>query len=264
MINYKYNELEYAELVLKNGFQTKHIPTELRLLVLYFRDVLKLKPKQREKMIYAFCEKYIPEFKKEKYFKRINKALRFAFKKDQKLIDIYKVNIYQSEMGYINSLDIKYEYKKVLFTFLITYKINKFIYEYKNNKEYNSYYFKGGLKRYNNIYLLGSRPYNDIPSYLRYADVGVIPFIKNNFTDTVNPIKLFEYCAAGISVVSTNLRGVEELNSPAFIAKGYDEFCYYIIQAIKGKEETKYGNIEFAKENTWEKRYQFIKKTLGI
>ena len=54
-------------------------------------------------------------------------------------------------MDYINSLDIEYNFKKVLFTFLVQMKLNKVVYEYKNEKPYNSRYFKGGSIKYNNI-----------------------------------------------------------------------------------------------------------------
>lgn len=149
--NYKYNELEYARLIYNKGFQTKHIPTELRLLVLYYKEVLKLKPKQRMEMIYDYCEKNMPDYKRAKYFKMINKALNQANKNEQKLITVENIKIYQGELDYINSLDIEYNFKKVLFTFLVQMKLNKVVYEYKNEKPYNSRYFKGGSIKYNNI-----------------------------------------------------------------------------------------------------------------
>lgn len=149
--NYKYNELEYAQLIYNDGFQTKHVPTELRLLVLYYKEILKLKPKQRSDKLYEFCEKYMPDYKRAKYFKIINKALRQGSAKEQKLVTVEKIDIYQSELDYINSLEIEHHFKKVLFTFLVQMKLNKFIYEYKNEKPYTSKYFKGGSVKYNNI-----------------------------------------------------------------------------------------------------------------
>jgi len=158
MTNYKYNELSYAELIYSKGFQTKHIPTELRLLVLYYRDVLKLKPKEREERLNEFCKNNVSNFKKEKLFKTINTALNSALKKDQKLITIEKIDISKTEIDYINLLDIQYEYKKVMFAFLVQMKLNKIVYEYKYEKEYSSIYFKGGIKKYNNIKKMANIP----------------------------------------------------------------------------------------------------------
>jgi len=152
-VTYKYNELVYAEEIYKNGFMTKHFPTELRLLVLYFRDILELKPKEREYKLYEFCKKYIPNFRKEKFYKIINKALNSGLHKDQKLITILKIDVYQEELDYINSLDVNQNYKKVMFTFLVQRKLDKTVYELKHgvNDEYNMLFFKGGTKKYNNI-----------------------------------------------------------------------------------------------------------------
>ena len=158
MKNYKYNELAYAELIYNKGFQTKHVPTELRLLALYYRDVLGYKPKEREEKIYKFCKNNIPNFKKEKFFKPINKALRVASDKKQKFIIIKKIDIFKTELDYINNLDIQYEYKKVMFAFLVQIKLNKIVCEYKYDKEYNSIYFKGGTKKYNNIKKMANIP----------------------------------------------------------------------------------------------------------
>ena len=80
-MDYKYNELEYAKLIYDKGFQTKHIPTELRLLAVYMRDILEMKPKERREELYKYCEVNIPNYNKAKYFKTINRALQQATKK---------------------------------------------------------------------------------------------------------------------------------------------------------------------------------------
>jgi glycosyltransferase involved in cell wall biosynthesis len=56
-----------------------------------------------------------------------------------------------------------------------------------------------------NIHWLGRQPYEKLPSYCRRFDVGLIPFVLNELTRNVNPIKLREYLSAGVPVVSTNL-----------------------------------------------------------
>ncbi len=41
--------------------------------------------------------------------------------------------------------------------------------------------------------LLGARPSADVPAYLQHADVLVVPHIVTPFTDSLDPIKLYEY-----------------------------------------------------------------------
>lgn len=54
-----------------------------------------------------------------------------------------------------------------------------------------------------NVHCLGSKPYGDLPGYCAAFDVGLIPFRATRLVHAVNPIKLREYLAAGLPVVST-------------------------------------------------------------
>lgn len=68
------------------------------------------------------------------------------------------------------------------------------------------------VKRYNlkNITFLG---YIDkVSDFFSTIDIGLLPSIKCNFRDAASPIKLFEYTAAKVPVVSTNLEEVKRLN----------------------------------------------------
>jgi len=62
-----------------------------------------------------------------------------------------------------------------------------------------------------NIHLLGPRPFRDLPSYVAHFDAGIIPFVVNDLTKALNPIKLREMLAAGCPVVSTNLPEAESV-----------------------------------------------------
>jgi glycosyltransferase involved in cell wall biosynthesis len=56
-----------------------------------------------------------------------------------------------------------------------------------------------------NVHLLGPRPYKDLPQFLRGIDVALLPFVQNELTYAANPLKLREYLAAGLPVVSAPL-----------------------------------------------------------
>ncbi|MBI2683443.1 MAG: glycosyltransferase [Acidobacteriales bacterium] len=58
---------------------------------------------------------------------------------------------------------------------------------------------------YKNIRVLGHRPYDHLPEYLRGFDVAILPFVMNELTIAANPLKLREYLAAGLPVVSAPL-----------------------------------------------------------
>lgn len=76
-----------------------------------------------------------------------------------------------------------------------------------------------------NVHLLGRQPYARLPEYARAFDMGLIPFRINALTRAVNPIKLREYLAAGLPVVSTPLPEVEAAGlEGVYIANGVEAF----------------------------------------
>jgi len=112
---------------------------------------LKCKPKERKERLSKFCEKNIENYHRAKYFKIINKALNYASNKKNNLITVEKIDIYNNEVNYINHLNIDYQYKKLMFAFLVQMRLNKYVSEIKNQKEYISNYFRGGKSKYKSI-----------------------------------------------------------------------------------------------------------------
>ena len=62
-----------------------------------------------------------------------------------------------------------------------------------------------------NIHLLGRKPYAELPAYCKGFDVALNPFMMNELTRHANPLKVREYLAAGIEVVSTDIQEVRVL-----------------------------------------------------
>jgi len=115
------------------------------------------------------------------------------------------------------------------------------------------------LKGISNIYILGGRNYNMLPGYLKNADVGIIPFKKSFLTETVNPIKLYEYMACGLPVVSVRWNELDHIKSPALLANNYNEFAEMLAGALQSKNKNQY--IEYARNNSWQNRFE---KIMGI
>ena len=70
------------------------------------------------------------------------------------------------------------------------------------------------LHRLPNVHLLGRRPYESLPAYCAAFRAGLMPFALNAMTRSVNPIKMHEYLAAGLSVVSTPLPEARRYSDP--------------------------------------------------
>jgi len=74
-----------------------------------------------------------------------------------------------------------------------------------------------------NVYRLGPKAHDSLPAYLSCFDVGLIPFRRTALTLNANPIKLYEYLAAGVPVVSTSLPAVEPWAGSVWLADTVEE-----------------------------------------
>lgn len=106
-----------------------------------------------------------------------------------------------------------------------------------------------------NVHILGRRSYDQLPAYLQYANVGIIPFNVKEYAhllDYVNPLKLYEYMVSGIPVVSSKWKELELINSPAQLAENLNQFIDAIKEAVRDTDKEKY--ISFAKQHSWTSR----------
>lgn len=75
-----------------------------------------------------------------------------------------------------------------------------------------------------NVHLLGHRPYERLPEYLRAFDCAILPFVCNELTFNSNPLKLREYLAAGLPVISAPLPEAAKFSGRLELAKTADEY----------------------------------------
>ncbi len=118
------------------------------------------------------------------------------------------------------------------------------------------------FRNFPNVFFLGSRPYEEIPSYLHHSNVGIIPFnARDNpkLIPYVNPLKLYEYMACNLPVVSTRWKELEELHSPAVLCETPNEFVDGIKLALSrnwGQELT-----QFVQQYDWKNQVEALLST---
>lgn len=105
-----------------------------------------------------------------------------------------------------------------------------------------------------NIHLLGPQPYDRLPAFCAGFDVGLIPFRLNELTRAVNPIKLREYFAAGLPVVSTPLPEVARYGSLVHLAEGADGFEAAVEAALAEPAAARAVRSEAMLAETWPAR----------
>jgi teichuronic acid biosynthesis glycosyltransferase TuaH len=83
------------------------------------------------------------------------------------------------------------------------------------------------------IGLLGSRPRDDVPAYLQHAHALLVPHITDRFTDSLDPLKLYEYLAVGRPIVSTPVAGFRELaGTPGVTVAAGADFTEAVAAAV--------------------------------
>jgi glycosyltransferase involved in cell wall biosynthesis len=110
------------------------------------------------------------------------------------------------------------------------------------------------LMSFPNIYLLGSKPYVVLPSYIKAFDVCIIPYGLNEYTKDVFPLKFFEFLASEKPVVTTALPALLEYNSIVGVAHTYQEFVQHVKAALLDPDENLAERRKVASEHTWEHR----------
>ena len=60
-----------------------------------------------------------------------------------------------------------------------------------------------------NVQLVGPVPHDEVPRYMAHFDIGVLPYVRNRYTEAIMPAKLKEYLAAGLPIVATPLPEIQ-------------------------------------------------------
>jgi glycosyltransferase involved in cell wall biosynthesis len=112
-----------------------------------------------------------------------------------------------------------------------------------------------------NIHFLGRKPYQELPNYCKGFDVALNPFEINELTLAANPLKVREYLAAGLPVVSTDIPEVRVL-SDCLVGENHEDFIAKIEFALnnpKPKEEISDG----IKHESWEAKIDELREILA-
>jgi glycosyltransferase involved in cell wall biosynthesis len=115
----------------------------------------------------------------------------------------------------------------------------------------------GGLP---NVHLLGRQPYAALPAFLQHCDLCLLPFVQSALTRAVDPVKLYEYLAAGRPVVATPLPELDKCGDLIARAAGPDEWLATIARQLAAPEPaaTRQARLAFAAAHTWQDRAALI------
>jgi glycosyltransferase involved in cell wall biosynthesis len=114
-----------------------------------------------------------------------------------------------------------------------------------------------------NIHLLGARDYEQLPAVLRGADAGLIPYRRSQLTDSIFPMKVYEYLAAGLPVIATDLPALEGVGAVAR-AQTPAAFSKAVAGELKRDSPKRRAQRSAnAAQHSWSARLQEISDAIG-
>ncbi len=115
------------------------------------------------------------------------------------------------------------------------------------------------LHQIKNVYFLGSKPMEQLPSYLKAFDVALNPQDLNPLTIGNYPRKIDEYLAMGKSTVATSTETMQVFKDHVYLASSKEEYVLNIEKALnENTPELEEKRIQFAREHTWENNVKAI------
>lgn len=114
-----------------------------------------------------------------------------------------------------------------------------------------------------NVHLFGHQSYAALPNWLHRFDVCIIPFKINTVTQATDPVKFYEYIAAGKPVVATRMPELAPYRQVIYLAGNADEFVLLLDEASRETDpQLSEQRRALARENSWTARYELIDSAL--
>ncbi len=120
------------------------------------------------------------------------------------------------------------------------------------------------LSNHANIVFTGAKPYAELPDIMRAFDVCIVPHVVTEFTESLNPIKLWEYLAAGKPIVSTNVAGFRDFPELVYVSDSFDGFLLNLDGALNEEPSFASARQSVAQQHSWDKRIDQVVQILGV
>ncbi len=107
--------------------------------------------------------------------------------------------------------------------------------------------------KYQNVYLLGSKRPQEVPAYLLHCDIGLMLYDrgKGSIYYGQNPLKLYEYAAAGLAILSTPHREYQFIDAPIIELRTAEEVRTGVEHALTYRDSFRQKSLEFARKHNW-------------
>jgi len=122
------------------------------------------------------------------------------------------------------------------------------------------------IAKLTNAYFLGYKSYNELPNYLQNMQIAFMPIKKNSYTQSMSPMKLNEYIASSLPIISTDvdfLKGYK-FTKEIVIINDHRKFSKICNNLLKHGKISLFKVKKIIGENTWKNRADKMLKIINM
>ncbi|WP_342219560.1 glycosyltransferase [Rickettsiella endosymbiont of Miltochrista miniata] len=255
-IPFIYDQMDYWEAFSVQPWGDKYVEEQYIQSATHITTIsqylINLLPKEKPKLLLenAVSNQFIQRIEESKHEKVINNNSKNV---------LYIGAIWPSWFDWDLSIYLVRKFPKYNFTFIgaVTSTIDE-------NDGVDTVKLAEELGSHSNVTMLPEILHTDLAQWLIKSDVGIIPFKVNELTLACSPLKVFEYLAAGLPVVSPNLTQITGYPQ-VYTGNNFDEIAQSLAKAHKQNiaEKDKADMDKFRQSNTWQHRLNALDYFIG-
>jgi len=111
------------------------------------------------------------------------------------------------------------------------------------------------LEKQENIFFTGSVSYEELPAIIAGWEACMLPYVLNELTESISPLKLKEYLATGKAILSTSLPEVTKIDPNIYILDDPEEWVAFLMNYRARKN---FKAMEYFENESWNKKAEEI------
>ena len=111
------------------------------------------------------------------------------------------------------------------------------------------------LRARDNVNFLGPLPYADLPALVAGLDALILPYKVDRLSEALSPLKLKEYLATGLPVISTPIAAALELDDYLMIESTAESWRSTLLEVLNDSEKRDQTPVRrFLETESWERK----------